>query len=114
LLKKESRILAITKVNQLYIGVVLRGVKGFENIVLFSSCKEIHDFLKSRRDIAGEISYLIEIDSDCNTILAQLKLPGLHLLDSSSIPNMLKSHIDEAIRIARLVGIRMLELQIKG
>jgi hypothetical protein len=43
-LKKESRILIVDRINNVVVGVVLRGIVGIEDIVVFSDCNHLINF----------------------------------------------------------------------
>jgi hypothetical protein len=43
-LKKESRVIVIDKVNNIIVGIVLRGVKGVEDVLAFNSCNDLINF----------------------------------------------------------------------
>jgi hypothetical protein len=72
-LKKESRILIIDKFNSFIIGLVIRGIAGIENSVVFKSCNELYNFLMKGVGIAGEVNYIILRSDICKEIQSDFK-----------------------------------------
>lgn len=72
-LKKESRILIIDKFSSFIIGLVIRGIAGIENSVVFRSCNELHSFLMKGVGIAGEVNYIILRSDICKEIQSDFK-----------------------------------------
>ncbi len=113
MVKAESRILVLTQpLKGIYIGIVLRGATGLENVLPIYKCREITEFLAARRGIAGEIRYAYfadDVDETCQALFKDLERKGLiKIVSDSELPTMLSKRVQEAITVARLILFRFI------
>jgi len=77
-MKRESRILIIDKANKGIYGIVIRGVLGFEDFMMFRTCRELRVFLAERKGIFGEIVYVVPLDRELSQCLDGLSVRVLN------------------------------------
>jgi len=109
-MKRESRILIIDKANRGIYGIVIRGVLGFEDFMMFGTCRELRSFLAERRGIFGEIVYLVPLDRELSRCL-----DGLHIrvLNSEELCKEAGKQLCEALHRS-LTILRMVEAKVEA
>lgn len=103
-LKKESRILVISKLSRFIVGLVIRGVEGVENSVLFRDCDELYNFLSQGLGLAGEINYIISSNNLCVEVLQHQKVKTISLDDVKD--RQLLAEIREILRVLQIVSLK--------
>lgn len=103
-LKKESRILIIDKFSSFIIGLVIRGIAGIENSVVFRSCNELHNFLMKGVGIAGEVNYIILRSDICKEIQSDFKTKIITIDDIKD--KELINEIKETFKIIHVLSLK--------
>ncbi len=103
-LKKETRILIIDKLDNFIIGLIIRGIAGIENSVVFKDCNELSSFLSRGMGVAGEINYIIINNDTC----AELKLnPKAKIISINHIEDEeLLTEIKEVLKILQILSLK--------
>jgi len=109
-MKRESRILIINKANRGIYGIVIRGVLGFEDFMMFGTCQELRVFLAERRGIFGEIVYIVPLDRELSRCL-----DGLHIriLSSEELCKEAGKQMCEALHRS-LILLKMVEARVEA
>lgn len=103
-LKKETRILIIDKLDDFVIGLIIRGIAGIENSIVFKDCNELYNFLNRGIGIAGEINYIMINNDTCT----KLKLnPKIKIIDINSIKDEeLLTEIKEVLKTLQTLSLK--------
>lgn len=110
-IKKESRILVLDRIEDSIIGVVLRGILGIENSIVFDNCDDLQKFLFSRKGLAGEINYIISFGDICKEILSNdQRAISIDSIDDKEVRNI----VTEIHRIISITKLRFLSMKILG
>lgn len=104
-LKKETRILIIDRLDNFIIGLVVRGIAGIENSIIFKNCNELYSFLMQKTGIAGEVNYIM-LNRDICTEL-KLALPNIKNITVSDVKDgELLAEIKEVLRILHSLALK--------
>jgi len=112
-MKPESRILVITQpLGGIYVGIVVRGVMGLEDVLPIDTCKNIAMFIESRRKIAGEIKYVYvanDVDEGCRRLFQELHNRNIvKVVSAEFLPQQLRRAVLEAESVAKLIAYRFI------
>ncbi len=108
-LKKESRILILSRIENSITGVVLRGILGIENSIVFDDCHALQRFLSSKKGLAGEINYIIYFEDICKEFLSRdHRVISVDDINSDEIRNI----VIETYRIINIAKLRFLRMKI--
>ncbi len=100
-MKKESRILVLSRIDSSLIAIVLRGIAGIEHVLLVDSCNDILDLIVRGKSFGGEIKYLLDVDGVCPEI-AKMLVP----IDEKSL-EIYRDSIENAFRIIEELRLRL-------
>ncbi|ADM27867.1 hypothetical protein Igag_1053 [Ignisphaera aggregans DSM 17230] len=113
-LKKESRILILSRIENSIIGIVLRGILGIENSIVFNDCHTLQGFLSSKKGLAGEINYIILFEDICREMLSSdHRVISIDDINDNEIRNTV-IEIYRIINIAKLKFLRMKIVELYG
>ncbi|MCS7110761.1 MAG: hypothetical protein N3D82_05475 [Ignisphaera sp.] len=103
-LKRESRILIVGRLNDFIVGLIIRGIAGIENSVLFKNCSELYRFLSQGIGLAGEVNYIILNDVVCTEPVPHQRVKSISIDDVED--ERLLAEIKEALKIMHTVSLR--------
>lgn len=110
-LKKESRILVIDSVEGYVAALVLRGVVGVEEGLVFDNCSELVEFIERGRDVAGEINYLVDLNNVCRELNVRTRVGKAKKLVPNDLDDPeIRESIKEADKVFKILKAKLVAL----